>query len=598
MAFPDSPWIVKPLVPEPVYTDRAEYLEDFYAWAIAGAKRRTMSTVMLGKRRMGKTEIFKRVVNRLFFEQDPKSPEAVVPVYFSFPDSGIDRETFARKYIENFLRYYAAFYLRRPDIVRREMETDLLLSIIEENRDGFPHSDGLETALMKHRTVMEGKSVIPHQTALECPRRVADIEDSTIAVFLDEFQNTRLPQYDFDIVGFMQEAVESPTCPHFVTGSAMSILSREIIGRGALFGRFRGKEIRPMSLYWGKELALNAAAYLDAAVSEPMAPVIAQRCGGNPFYITAVIQQAVELNRSIVSEADLNHILAVDLSSGFIWGELNDQVMRWIERINEHGITKWALYLSALDENTDEAHQCRLDVDRIQKEIERREGRKVTLETIRDVLIKLSRGDLIEYLELGDGFRRVDDPILLEFLRIWGKIEVEGHDRNQVGYDLEARYRKMDRRFAEYKGYLAEVHMSQVLLNGQGRTLPGGYFHSEADIRMPQRFVYVENRKRLGSGSGREIDVIGASAETVWVCQSKWVQERRIGIADVKALMAQGDAVNADMDPNGLQLWIFAHDGLTADAAEFARENGIFWSSRNDFDGLLRHLGLRPLPDL
>ena len=35
--------------------------------------------------------------------------------------------------------------------------------------------------------------------------------------FLDEFQNTRLPHYDFDIVGFFHEAVESPTCLHFVT---------------------------------------------------------------------------------------------------------------------------------------------------------------------------------------------------------------------------------------------------------------------------------------------------------------------------------------------------------------------------------------------
>jgi AAA+ ATPase superfamily predicted ATPase len=43
-----------------------------------------MSTVLLGQRRMGKTEIFKRVVNRLFFEQDYQDPKAVVPVYYSF----------------------------------------------------------------------------------------------------------------------------------------------------------------------------------------------------------------------------------------------------------------------------------------------------------------------------------------------------------------------------------------------------------------------------------------------------------------------------------------------------------------------------------
>ena len=55
---------------------------------------------------MGKTEIFKRVVNRLFFEQDHRDPEAVVPVYYSVPDNVTDRWDFAEKYVENFLRWY------------------------------------------------------------------------------------------------------------------------------------------------------------------------------------------------------------------------------------------------------------------------------------------------------------------------------------------------------------------------------------------------------------------------------------------------------------------------------------------------------------
>jgi len=72
-----------------------------------------------------------------------------------------------------------------------------------------------------------------------------------------------MPHHDFDIVGFMQEAVESLYGPHFVTGSAMSILVREVIGYGPLFGRFRHKNIEPLSEYWGGELAKNAAATLS-----------------------------------------------------------------------------------------------------------------------------------------------------------------------------------------------------------------------------------------------------------------------------------------------------------------------------------------------
>ena len=166
----------------------------------------------------------------------------------------------------------------------------------------------------------------------------------------------------------------------------MSILAREILGRGSLFGRFDSHPIEQMTNYWGAQLSFNASLYYKTKVEEKMLPVIADRCGGNPFYITAVVRQAAKQKKPIISEETLNEILAVDLSSGFIWAELNDQVTKWIERINEYKITKWILYLSALEEG------YRLDLDRIQKELTDREGKLVPIETIRDVLIKLSRG--------------------------------------------------------------------------------------------------------------------------------------------------------------------------------------------------------------
>ena len=594
-----SRWIVRPIVPEDVYTDREEFLEYFYNAALAAAGRRTMSTVLLGQRRMGKTEIFKRVVNRLFLEQDPRDPKAVVPVYYSFPDASGDERSFAKDYLENFIRYYVGFRTGQPELVTREPKEEKLLSLVREARSLYPFSETLDWILEWHDSIVKKGTYLPQQDAVEIPRRVSDADDSTIVMFLDEFQNTRLPQHDFDIVGFMQEAVESPTCPHFVTGSAISILARDIIGRGSLFGRFDSEVIEAMSGYWGKELVLKATRHYNTEVSEIMAPVVADRCGGNPFYITAVVRQAAKLGGMISSEEALNDILAVDITSGFIWGELNDQVTRWIHRINGQNITKWILYLSALEENEEKDKKNRLNLERIQQEIRKREGTEVRLETIRDVLIKLSRGDLIEYLELGNWFRRVKDPILLEFLRVWGRIEVEGHNQALVRDELRKESRKSGKRFHEYKGYLAEVHMSQVLLSGQHRTLPGKFFNSGRDIPMPWRFSYVRHRVRPGSGRGREIDVLGAAGPEQWVCQSKWVTGRRkTGIGVLRMLAAQAGTVRKDMDPETVRMWIFAHNGLTGPALGFAKKHGILWSSRREFDELLVYLGLRPLPDL
>ncbi|MDM8538029.1 hypothetical protein QUF70_14835 [Desulfobacterales bacterium HSG17] len=590
-------WIVRPAVPEPVYTDRQEFLDYFYNAALEAAHRRTMSTVLLGQRRMGKTEIFKRVVNRLFFEQDPKDPHAVVPVYFSFPDGPLDGRTFGTMYIENFLKYYAAFYTRDHLFINKKMTGKRLISAVEKAASKIPSKDLLDWVITTHKSIEEGDCILPQLYALDVPRTVSDELDSTIVMFLDEFQNTRLPQYDFDIAGFMQNAVESNTCPHFVTGSAMSILAREIIGRGSLFGRFRGHEIQAMSEYWGTQLVKKSAVYYKAEIPEVMAPAVSERCGGNPFYITAVVQQAAELNTAITDENKLNNILAVDISSGFIWGELNDQVNRWIERINDYKITKWILYLSALEENENKERRNELNLEQIQKTIKKQEGYEVSIDTIRDVLIKLSRGDLVEYLELGRWFRRVKDPILLEFLKVWGRIEVEGKSRDSVRDRMIEKYDTLKRRINEYKGYLAEVHMSQVLLNSQRTKLSGRFFNISGDIEIPW-FVFVRHRMRLETGKGKEIDIYGAAGTEKWVCQSKWIKEKKTGIGVLKELKAQADEVLKENPARTVIMWMFAHNGLTAPALNFAKKHKILWSSRQELDELLEHVGLRPLPDM
>ena len=586
-----SQWAIRPLVPEAVYTDREEYLDYLYKAALEAIGRRTMSTVLLGQRRMGKTEIFKRVVNRLFFDQqDPADLDnSVVPVYFSFPDTIVDRWDFSLRYVENFIRWYVAFRLGDPDLVTG---SEVLFEDLKEIAfKQVEMTDGLKGAFNLHGGIKRQVVVIPEEQAVMLPRGVSDRDETSIVMFLDEFQNTRLPQYNFDIVGWMQQAVESPTCPHFVTGSAMSILAQEILGRGALFGRFESHPIEAMTAYWGTELALKSATHEAADVPEEMASVVADHCGGNPFYINAVVRQAAKQEKAIHSEKDLNGLLAVDLSSGFIWGELSDQVNRWIERINSSGITKAVLYLSALEEGD------RLDLSRIQKEVQKREGVDVPMEEIRDVLIKLSRGDLLEYMEFGGWFRKVRDPILLEFLKIWGRIEVDAVDSAQVRNELITGYRKQKRRFSEYKGYLAEVFMAQVLWAAQDKTLPGHFFHSAEDVSFP-RFIFVRHRMRLGSGKGREIDVVGAGGGYNWVCQSKWVKEKPVGVSVVHELQEQAEVVRKDLDAITMTEWLFAYKGLTPEAEKLAGSEGVLWSDVHDFNGLLEHVGLRKLPDL
>ena len=79
---------------------------------------------------------------------------------------------------------------------------------------------------------------------------------------------------------------------------------------------------------------MRAARYYEAEVLQLMAAVVAERCGGNPFYIVALIRQAAKRRTPLTNEEIINSVLVVDISSGFIWAELYEQVNGWIEHLN------------------------------------------------------------------------------------------------------------------------------------------------------------------------------------------------------------------------------------------------------------------------
>jgi len=587
-----TPWAIKTLVPDEIYTDRREYLDHFHKYALKTATRRSRSAVLLGMRRMGKTEIFKRVVNRLFFEQDHKDPAAVVPVYYSFKDEKEDRATFAVNYVENFIRWYAAFHLREPDLIdKAEISREHLPDFIKNNME---ITRGFQKALNLLEWIPKDNVTLPEDAAVNIPRTVSDRDDSAIVMFLDEFQNTHLPQYDFRIVGYMQNAVESPTCTHFVTGSAMSILVNEILGRGALFGRFSSENIEPLTHYYGKELALKAGSYHQTEIPDVMAPVISDRCGGNPFYITAVVMQAEKQGKTIDSEKTLNELLAFDLSNGFIWAELSDQVERWMARINGKNITKWILYLAARDTGE------RISIERIREELKRRDKEEVSLKEIKETLVKLSRGDLLDYKTFGDWFGKIKDPILNDFLIVWGKREVEGANRHDVIDGAVKKYTRLEKKFFDYKGYFAEVHMIQILWNAQRKTLPGKFFHQKEDVRAPDTFYYIEQRRKFGEGKDLEIDIYGAAGAEIWIAESKWWSGDKVGPDVVKRLIKQAEFIREKEKKylEILRVWLFAESGVTKEAQNLLEENGFLWSTRAELDALLDHLSLRKLPDI
>jgi len=92
--------------------------------------------------------------------------------------------------------------------------------------------------------------------------------------------------------------------------------------------------------------------------------------------------------------------------------------------------------------------------------------------------------------------------------------------------------------------------------------------------------------------------VVGAGGGYNWVCQSKWVKGKPMGLSVVQELLEQSEVVRKNLDAITMTAWLFAHEGLTPEAENLAESEGVLWSTIHDFNGLLEHVGLRKLPEL
>jgi hypothetical protein len=158
----------------------------------------------------------------------------------------------------------------------------------------------------------------------------------------------------------------------------------------------------------------------------------------------------------------------------------------------------------------------------------------------------------------------------------------------------------LKRKFSEHLGFVGEVYLAQILWNGQKQTFPARLLHAGQDILLPNRFFYIRHRVRLGAGAGREIDVYAAAGADVWICESKWWQDRKVGVSEIEVFIEKAALVR-QFEGEGLRTlrcWFFSHSGFTEDAIGLMQEEDIFFSDREDLDDLLTSVGLRKLPTL
>jgi hypothetical protein len=569
-----------------IFTDREELIAVLKEIALGAKVQRYISPVLIGHRRVGKTEVLKRLYNELFWEQDE-----VVPIYITFEELSRESRRFATKYFGTFLSQYVGFKEKDVELAR-SAEFD---EIIERAQRYAKENNnyGLSHILKEYHGAAKTKEftwpVLDY--AIWAPRRVSRDNEEPMFVMLDEFQHVIEIRdengIDPNVLGKYQHAVEYRRCPHLVTGSAVTLLTKDIIGRGSLFGRFRAEYIRGLEGYYVIELCQKLGKHQDVKVNVEMASYLSDRTGGNPFYLECIFAGARRLRMDLINLDAVNEVISYELTQGAIWSELYRQLNYYFNTINEYGITKNIFYFAT-----------RYQDERINKKriAESMKHWGVTEEQVVDILLALSRADLIEEKVAGTEFYNIKDPIMREFTDAWARVDVENATWEEANVELQERYNKLAGVYANLKGYATELMVQFLMMRFNRHEVEGkAFFNHTGRIFLP-RFVWVDSRTvKLPDSPQYQIDVVGRGVPHLWLVEVKNT-EQPIGLQDVKHF-AEACGVAAEViGGEKVTRWYVSTNGFTQDATDYLNKHEFLYSDRNQINQLLRHFGLRELP--
>ena len=243
--------------------------------------------VVLGRRRIGKSAVIERIFDYLWNTQ-----KDVIPLFFSFVE---ERESYFldafHKMLDAFLKQYMSFTGICKYSDASIMSRDELLELGTNSTD-----EGLKRAIAHYKVELkDGYDRAIASAIVRMPRTIADTNDSSIVVFIDEFQFI-VQMKDkrgnrIDLTPIFQPAVESPRCDFYVTGSAVTMIRERILHEGPLLGRFDVLYIRPLPEYYGLELCDKLASKYGLKLSEKQKSMLVEYCGSHPYYIRCFMRK-------------------------------------------------------------------------------------------------------------------------------------------------------------------------------------------------------------------------------------------------------------------------------------------------------------------
>ncbi len=560
-----------------LFTGRKTELDYFLKWIRDIKERKSQSTAMLARRKMGKTALLERLFNITFYKND-----GVIPFYYEIKEVKMWVGDFCVQFFLSFIYQYIAFKTRKYEYLKPEEKSDFAKVIDIAKKEGMNYLIGIiESAA--HAAAHEKVDIL-WDIVREAPQTIAFRRKEFIVQMIDEFQfmnamiyrDKGLDKLQDDLAGGYLSTAESKIAPLLVSGSWVGWLMKEL--SSMLPARFRNKFLKNMPENEAAELLYKYSRFFDVPVTEETAYLLMGLTEGSPFYISAVIRSDCP-GKDLTTLDGLTRTLEFETldDQGAIKTSWMEYISGAFPQINDRNAKNIVLYLSQHRDRelTREDLMNALDLKMTDGELEKK-------------LKALVKADIINQGQTNYDYRGVGDNIFDKVFRGVYEKEIREFDVKVIGKEYREAFEKLKKQYNRLLGkhnyqkglFVEYLLLEQLRLHGKDknallksitRNLPGDFNFCDY-TRVWKYNSSPEYAKSFSvdifarAQSAGDYSIIGeVKSREVKKFSKEEVLEFEKKLAAVKKVENIERAVG----------FIFSRSGFTKDAQDYCREKGM-----------------------
>ena len=564
-----------------LFVGREEEFEYLNEWLDRIPKRLSISTVILARRKSGKTAILERIFNTLW-----SHPEmGIIPFFIGMRDIQIWIQQFALNYYRTFASHCISFFERDRTLVSDLLRLDEIKAYGQNKNIPFfvRSTDSIKECLLANTPgeIWDIASTAPH--------RFATLTDKRVLVIIDEFQYFSSHIY-FDqgctnhhksMPGSYHAIVESKIAPMLVSGSYVSwmlSLMEEYLEAGRLEQFYISPYLKPDE---GLQAVYKYAEHFNKPITNKTAQQLNTLCMSDPFFIFYVIRNCKKnalLTKDGVIDAVNSELTDKHSRMAKVWAEY---INKTVDKINDKHAKDILLHLCKHNDRSWTPEELKNDLNL----------EELTTKEIHYKLEQILEADLIEDGGSDIEYKGLTDGTLYLVLRHRFEKEIKLHhpdfktDFQKQIETLEQEKRSLRGKLSNLVGKFAEYQLATDMRTRKKFSL--SFYFSGVNYTKKLNIIDVKLHVKFQRKDGKEMEIdIKAESDCnriVLIEVKKW--KKKIGVQIIRDFIEKIEAYSKRKKKNKIIPAILSAGGFSAQAKKLCKEKKIGMSDRFSFIG-------------